>query len=320
MRQLGKLDDPVRASAFTEYLIAQGILAERKPSGGGWAVWVRDEDHFERALAEWRQFQAQPDDERYYQHGQTAQQILQAREEKRQQAVGNLVDARRLWDRPAVERQPLTLLLIGVAVVFALWTRFGNLTDEDPPGYYGPLPVLAMFDPEQKIPVNTWPAPYLIDVMAGQVWRLVTPIFIHFGFIHLLFNMLWLYRFGCLIEDKRGTWFLAILVVVSAVVSNLGEYYMSTVNNVLPLVGGMSGVVYALFGFIWIKSLVDRDWLGYLDGATVLILVGWVAIGLVGIGDILLANVGHWAHAFGLLTGMAFAYAPYLLLPRSNSS
>ena len=62
------------------------------------------------------------------------------------------------------------------------------------------------------------------DIVHGEVWRLVTPIFIHFGPLHLLFNMWAMAALGSLIEYRRGTATLALLVLLSAVVSNLGEY------------------------------------------------------------------------------------------------
>src|SRR5262249_40163800 len=40
----------------------------------------------------------------------------------------------------------------------------------------------------------------------GQPWRLVTPIFIHLGPIHLLFNMLMLYSLGSTLEPRLGSW------------------------------------------------------------------------------------------------------------------
>src|SRR5205085_2056774 len=61
-------------------------------------------------------------------------------------------------------------------------------------------------------------------IRRGEVWRLVTPILLHFGIAHLVFNMIWLYQLGGLVELRKGHLAMAAIVLASAVVSNLGEY------------------------------------------------------------------------------------------------
>ena len=97
----------------------------------------------------------------------------------------------------------------------------------------------------------------------SQPWRLLTPMLIHFGILHLAFNMLWLYRLGSQIESVQGTSRVLLgLVVLTQVPGALVQFAVSG-----PLFGGMSGVVYGLFGFTWMQaryasngySLTDRD-------------------------------------------------------------
>ncbi|OYV00389.1 MAG: hypothetical protein CFE26_24045, partial [Verrucomicrobiales bacterium VVV1] len=70
----------------------------------------------------------------------------------------------------------------------------------------------------------------LVDVKKGQLWRLVTPMFLHFGVIHLVFNMMWLWQFGVVLEMRfRSMRFLALVRAVAAI-SNIAEGFWSGTN------------------------------------------------------------------------------------------
>ncbi len=159
----------------------------------------------------------------------------------------------------------------------------------------------------------------LEKIKQGQVWRVVTPIFLHMGILHLAFNMIWLYQLGSQIESLRGPWRFALLVLAIAICSNVLQYYypfklvpfgFSTRSAVF---GGMSGVVYGLFGYIWMKRRYQPELGLYVDETTVIILIAWLLICMVGyiplLGSISIANT---AHLIGLLVGMGWATAPLL--------
>ncbi len=85
---------------------------------------------------------------------------------------------------------------------------------------------------------------------SGEYWRLLTPVFLHFGWLHITFNSLWTWELGALIEQRLGTVALVLLVVCCGVGSNIAQYLWSGPT----LFGGMSGVVYALLGFCWVYN------------------------------------------------------------------
>jgi GlpG protein len=81
---------------------------------------------------------------------------------------------------------------------------------------------------------------------------MVTPILLHGGPLHLVFNMLWLWELGQRIEQRQSSLALAGAIVVLALVSNTAQYLYGGGNNF----GGMSGVVYGLFTYIWMWQLI----------------------------------------------------------------
>jgi GlpG protein len=140
------------------------------------------------------------------------------------------------------------------------------------------------------------------------VWRLVTPIFLHFGILHLLFNMYMLYDFGRLVEGRRGTLRFGLLVLVIAALSNYGQFYFMFLDRTYPSFGGMSGVIYGLFGYAWMKSRYEPTAEIFVHPNTVVLLIIWFILCLVGV----IPNVANWAHGVGLAVGMAIGIAPYM--------
>jgi GlpG protein len=137
----------------------------------------------------------------------------------------------------------------------------------------------------------------LPEIRRGEVWRLFTPIFLHLGFLHLFFNMLWLRDLGSMVEARQSSWLLLVLVAVFAAFSDLGQYLVTGGGF-----GGMSGVVYGLVGYIWIRGKYDPRSGLFLHSSTVTMMIIWFFVCLVG----LMGPVANTAHGVGLLTGMAW--------------
>ena len=131
------------------------------------------------------------------------------------------------------------------------------------------------------------------------VWRLVTPIFLHWGIIHIIFNMWWLRDLGSMIEARKNTWFLLLLVLVIAAVSNLAQYGYKD-----PYFGGMSGVVYGLLGYIWMRSKHDPGCGLFLHSTTVTMMMVWFFLCFTG----MVGHIANTNHGVGLVTGMVWGY------------
>lgn len=136
----------------------------------------------------------------------------------------------------------------------------------------------------------------------GQYWRLLTPMFIHFSILHIVFNLLWVWEVGRRIEQVNGASVLLLVVLVSSLSSNMLQYVMSGPS----LFGGMSGVVFGLLGysFVW-SRLVPRRSVGLPPGIYIFMFV-FLVIGFTGAIDLLgLGALANGAHLGGLLAGLA---------------
>jgi len=82
-------------------------------------------------------------------------------------------------------------------------------------------------------------------IQEGEIWRLITPIFLHGDLIHLLFNMMWLIFLGGQLEEKLPKSKFFLLIAILATISNTAQYIMTG-----PLFIGFSGVACGMIGFI----------------------------------------------------------------------
>jgi GlpG protein len=137
------------------------------------------------------------------------------------------------------------------------------------------------------------------EIRAGEVWRLVTPVFLHAGLVHLLFNMLWLYQLGGQIEAQESSRSLAVMVLVFASMCNTAQYLVSG-----PLFVGMSGVVYGLLGYIWMMTRFQVGTRYMLSEQTVTIMLLWLGLCLVGI----IPHVANTEHVVGMLLGVVWGF------------
>ena len=76
-----------------------------------------------------------------------------------------------------------------------------------------------------------------------------------------------------------------------------------------PLFGGMSGVVYACFGYVWISGLFNPTFGLRLRPPVVYILLGWLAVAGSGVFSVFGLHIANTAHVVGLICGLALAGA-----------
>lgn len=307
MRQLGTIAEETQARRIADYLQTLGISTRIDPSPDGWLLWVHDENRMDAARRELEAFQADPHDPRYEQAEATARSMRKAAERLEREHARQSVHLRDRWHYRSPRRVPLTILLIAISVgTFVL-----QLVDSDRGRSVNRafrIATLRVLRPEEMDP-GVWESSLwrehlgdLIQVREGQVWRLLTPIFLHFSLLHIAFNMFWLAELGSQFEILRKSWRLALFIVVAGVFSNLVEYLWSG-----PSFGGMSGVVYALFGHAWMHTHYDPGGPWRLRGNIVPVMLIWLLVCMTGI----LGPIANGAHLGGLVIGMAIGVIPH---------
>lgn len=189
----------------------------------------------------------------------------------------------------AFTRAPLTLLLIITCIILAFVAPLTTMTDL----------ARAMLYPDFSFGTRMIIMDRVIDNFSlQQLGKMISPILLHGGLVHLAFNMLWLWEFGRRIEAVQASWALLLLIVVIALASNTIQFlYGGTI-----FFGGMSGVVYGLFAYIWMWQLFDSRKGLALPGA----LIFFLLLSLIVMTAINLDFIADEAHIGGLFTGVVY--------------
>ena len=295
MRPIGHLPNQSGASAFGDYLIANGIKSQiEAEKDGTFAVWIYSEDDLSRAKEFLAQYLARPNDPKFRNVSEQARKVLDAEKKDSEDYQKRTHDRRQLW--PGLTSGgigPVTLVLVAVSIGVA---------------FYAKIPLLSTRAPDVEAIRGLWitysdAQNSLPEVQAGQVWRLITPIFIHMSVLHIVFNLLWLRDLGTMIEQRQSSWHLAALVLIMGVLSNVGQFF---IGKAVPpgMFGGMSGVVYGLLGYIWIRGKFDPRSGLYLHQETVIMMLLWLVLCFTGA----VGRIANTAHVVGLIAGMAWGF------------
>ncbi len=322
MRQIGDIKEQEKARLFAAFLMTKGIPTKIEPEDGVWEVWVKDEDKLDEATAELEKFQAAPDAPQYAGAIQKAGEIQREEELRRRKIQQNIVKVSE--SRISKTNGTLTTLLIVISAIVALFTNLGHNLTQVP---QRTLSFMSVSGTEASEVIQQAGGDFdamalrLASIADFEVWRIVTPIFIHFGMFHIVFNMIWLFQFGRMIETRYGTFWFGMLVLMAAVFSNFAQGVApTTMGGSSPRIlgdlmiigfGGMSGVVYGLFGFIWMKSAYDRASGLRIRQSTVFILLAWLFFCMTPMHEQMFGTpVANWAHGIGLVVGMIAGLLP----------
>ncbi|GLQ32317.1 rhomboid family intramembrane serine protease [Litoribrevibacter albus] len=201
----------------------------------------------------------------------------------------------------------VTWFFIITCVLVALLTRAGANVE-----------MVAWFSivPIQVIGNRFLPGSLDVVFSTGEFWRLFTPALIHFGGLHLVFNMLWVWEFGRRIEQVEGKMRLFIVLLASAVISNLGQYFAGSVYF-----GGMSGVIYAFLGYMVVTDKLSTHPKYEIPTFLVGFMLVWLALGFTQFTKFIgLGGIANAAHTVGLISGVGISVLARLIFHRKDQT
>ncbi len=277
MYRVKQLDTSVNLAGFSQWLTGQGVPHRITEENNQQVLWLENPQHAEPVLEALERFLAEPE--------------LRAAVEQQHSSP---VFVRGRW-QPSPRHAPLVLGAIAVAVLMVWVTSMGRnelsaaLMVVDP-RYYDWTTLAGRIDALSS------------TLASGQVWRLLTPDFLHFSWTHIIFNAVMLWFLGSQVEWFDGRNRLLLLFLATSIFSNGLQYLVSG-----PLFGGLSGVVYGILGYCWLSQRKRPRF--QFPPALVTFAVVWMVIGFTPFTEMLgLGRMANEAHLGGFVSGVALAF------------
>lgn len=139
-----------------------------------------------------------------------------------------------------------------------------------------------------------------VSIAAGELWRLITPVFIHGGIAHFFVNMYSLYAIGPVVERFFGAGRTLTLYLLSGIAGVVLSLSFSPYRSV-----GASGAIFGLLGSLGAFLYANRTTFGQAGRMQLrhIILVALLNLGLG-----LYPGIDNWGHLGGLLFGVVLAW------------
>ncbi|MDK9738365.1 rhomboid family intramembrane serine protease GlpG [Vibrio sp. D404a] len=268
MVRLMVLNNARVAQAFIDYMASRQISIQMSPEGEGRvALWLLDDQHQVETEAELNRFLSEPSHKRYQAASWDVAETRKSQFHYHTPSFLSMIKAK---------AGPVTLSIMLLCVVIFILQQLG-------------------FN-RQIFQVLHFPA---LDGQQWQLWRWLSHAVLHFSVMHIAFNILWWWQLGGDIEKKLGGLKLLQIFAISSALSGAGQYWVEGANF-----GGLSGVVYALVGYLWVVS-TKAPQLGLTIPRQI---VGFMLIWLVlGYMQPFMA-IANTAHLAGLIAGLGIGW------------
>ncbi|MBZ2167532.1 rhomboid family intramembrane serine protease [Marinobacter sp. F4216] len=267
-------------AGFSRWLTGQGVGHRITEEGGYQVLWLENPEHTEPVLAALDRFLSEPE----------------LREAVNRMDRSPVYVAGR-W-QPSPKHAPLVLGIVVLAVIMVWLTSMGRnelslaMMVVDPRAFDW----MTMTDRLHALGET---------LAQGQIWRLVTPDFLHFSWTHIIFNGVMMWFLGSQVEWFDGRGRLIAVFLATSIFSNGLQYLVSG-----PLFGGLSGAVYGILGYCWLSQRKAPRF--HFPPALVTFAVVWMLIGFTPLTEMVgLGRMANEAHLGGFVAGVVAA----LVLP-----
>lgn len=139
------------------------------------------------------------------------------------------------------------------------------------------------------------------NVVHGEWYRLISSMFLHFNFEHILMNMLSLFIFGKIVESIIGSWRMLIIYIISGLYGNF--VYLSF--NTTTISVGASGAIFGLIGSIFVIMYLSKNFNKKMIGQLLIALVVLIVFSL------FMSNINIMAHLGGFISGVLITLIGY---------
>lgn len=282
MRMLHLFDDARAAETLSDALYADGVeTSVRETREERFALWVHDETQMDAAKAMLARFQASPADPLFEERQRAARarrKVEETKEKKSRHRVEKM--------RDQLERADATPFVTFGIMAFSVGLYF--LTEARPEIGLAMLPHGSGFTITEAI----------VDGLTTKPWTFVSPVFVHAGLLHLIFNVLWIRDLGGVFERAHTSLRMFGATLLFGVGGVITELYWSQAPAV-----GLSGVVYGLLGYLYFRGKYDPSFPYQIPRTTMLWMMAWFVLCFVpGF------RIANGAHTAGLVLGSLWGF------------
>lgn len=186
------------------------------------------------------------------------------------------------------KKAPCTIVLAAVNIIVFLLLSFQGMTEDA--GFM--LEHGAMYTPD--------------IIYAGKYYELFTCMFLHYGFEHLMNNMITLILMGWLLEHELGKLKYLLLYLLSGLAGNLLSLATELHTGEYAVSAGASGAIFGIIGALFYIAIRNHGRVGSVSGKGILFMMavtlyhGFTSSG-----------IDNSAHIGGALAGFILAIILY---------